>query len=348
MNVVRTKPLPATALCEMLLRQSPGCAYLLKRDGKFQGVYGDAPRVFGHSAAECGTRRFTHLCSPVSRDAWSARLERVFTGHTVRAAGQFAGGCFAMTLFPVRLPDGEIAFAGGMAYPLPGSGVVLRTLAALDASHERLCRLLHDHMGQSLSAAGLQLDLLRMDLADSGQPVPQRITEVQGMLESVVELVRDANRELNPATAERVGLRAALDRLAGSLRANFHGNVRVFADPKAQPPPEIAAALYRIAQEAIAQATGRADCSVIEILLKCLRSGPMLEIRDNGCDGAETSPEAGGLLVMQYFAEQAGLELQITSAPGEGTVVQAHYYSPSGPAPVRAAPACPQTVEVSD
>ena len=46
--------LATAALCEILFRQSPGCAWLLKRDGAFQAVYGDAARVFGHKAAEWG------------------------------------------------------------------------------------------------------------------------------------------------------------------------------------------------------------------------------------------------------------------------------------------------------
>jgi hypothetical protein len=138
-------------------------------------------------------------------------------------------------MFPVQPPDGEIAFAGGMAHEMPEGDLVLRTLEALESRSRPAPQLLHDHVGQSLSAAGLQLDLLRMDLA-SALPVPQRIGEIQAMLDTVMGLVRDVNRELNPAVAERTGLRAALDLLAGRLRADFKGNVRVFADAAAQPP----------------------------------------------------------------------------------------------------------------
>ena len=197
-------------------------------------------------------------------------------------------------------------------------------------------QLLHDRVGQSLSAAGLQLDLLRMDLAESALPIPQRIGEIQAMLETVMGLVRDVNRELNPAVAERTGLRAAWTGWPG-LRANFKGNVRVFADAAAQPAPEVAAALYRVAEEAAGRAARRAGCSAIEILLKSLRSGPMLEIRDNGgFDAADRAFRGAGLdfLVMQYFADRAGIELQIDSAPDKGTVVRALCRFGNGPGPV--------------
>jgi signal transduction histidine kinase len=328
---------PAAALCEMLLRQSPGCAWLLRRDGAFQALYGDAPRVFGRAAAELESLIFTDLFEPPARLSWLGRLDRVFKGERLAAAARFGAGAstFSIAMFPVRLPEGEIAFAGGMAHEMPEGGLVLGALEALEADRARLPQLLHDRVAQSLSAAGLQFDLLRMDLAESALPIPPRVGEIQAILETVIEVVRDVNRELNPAIAERIGLRAALDRLAGRLRANFKGNVQVFADAAAQPVPQAAAALYRIAQEAAGQAARRPGCSNIEILLKSLRSGTALEVRDNaqGFDAADSVVRgAEELLVMQYFADRAGIELQIDSAPDKGTVVRALHRSPETPA----------------
>jgi len=322
------RPLPAAALCERLLRQSPGCAWLLLPAGTFQAVYGDAPRVFGRPAAELQSLNFADLSVPPTRSLWIGRLRRVFQGETLAAPGRFGAEAptFSITLFPVRSPRGEVALAGCMAHEMPEAALLLRALEALEIDRARLSRLLHDYVGQSLSAAGLQLDLLRMDLAQSALPIPQRIGELQAMLETLMGLVRDVNRELNPALAERVGLRAALDGLAGRLRVDFKGNVRVLADATARPAPEAAAALYRIAQEAAGYAARRAGCSAIEILLKSLRSGPALEIRDNapGFD-TDRALQGGGLefLVMRHFADRADIELQIDSAPDKGTVVRA-------------------------
>ena len=329
MTPAPAKPLPAATLCEMLLRQSSGCAWLLHRAGTFHAVYGDAVRVFGRAAAELESLNFTDASVPLARSVWIGRLERVFQGETLAASGRFgeSAPAFSIAMFPVRSPRGEVAFAGCLAHAVPEAALVLRALEALEIDRARLSQLLHDYVGQSLSAAGLQLDLLRMDLAESAVPIPQRIGEIQAMLETAMGLVRDVNRELNPAVAERVGLRAALDRLAGRLRANFNGNVRVFADATAQPAPEAAAALYRIAQEAAGHAARRAGCSAIEILLKSLRTGTALEIRDNGpvFDAADRAFRGAGLelLVMQHFADRAGIELEIDSAPDKGTVVRA-------------------------
>jgi hypothetical protein len=318
----------APALSELLLRQSPGCAWLLERDGKFHAVYGDAARVFGDEATEPAARNFMDLCEPPARAVWTGRLQRVFAGETIAAAGRLGRGrTFSITLFPVRPSSGEIAFAGGVAHEMPEAGFVLDTLESSETTRVRLSRLLHDHIGQGLSAAGLQLDLLRMDLAEGSLPVSARLGELQATLESIIEKLRTVNRELNPAVAERVGLRAALDCLAGRLRADFKGNLRVFADATAQPPPEAAAALYRIAEEAAGLAARRTGCSTIEILLKSLRSGTALEIRDNGpgVEPADRVWQDGGLefLVMRHFAERGAIELTIGSAPDQGTVIRA-------------------------
>ena len=312
----------------MLLRQGTGCAWLLGREGDFHAVYGDARRVFGRTAADLESLNFADVSVPPARALWIGRLERVFQGETLAASSRFAEDAptFSVALSPVRSPEGEVAFAGCTAHQMPDAAIILRALDALETDHARFCRLLHDCVGQSLSAAGLQLDLLRMDLADSALPVLRRIGDIQATLEAVMGVAREINCELNPMATERIGLRAALDLLAGHLRADFKGNVRVFADSTAQPAPEAAVALYRIAEEAAGYAAKRAGCTTIEILLKSLRSGPALEIRDDGAAfDAGGALDGGGpeFLMLRHFADRAGIELDIESSSGAGTVVRA-------------------------
>ncbi len=313
---------------EMLIRQSPHCAWLLNRDQTFHAAFGDAARVFGRPDHELAGVCFTDLLDPEIRPPWIRQLERVFQGESVRASCRLAGGTFSVTMFPVQAPGKGVVFAGCMAHEERERGALLRTLESLESERARLGQILHDHVGQNLSAVGLQLDLLRMDLAENSVPAPTRVDQIQEMLETLIGLVRDVNRDLDVAPADRIGLRAALDALAGRLRGSFKGNVRVFADATAPPPPpKIAAALYRIAQEAAGSAARREGCSAIEILVKSLRSGTALEVRDNAAtgDGAGSPFESGALdlLVMQHFAEAAGIELQIESVPEKGTMVRA-------------------------
>jgi signal transduction histidine kinase len=182
-------------------------------------------------------------------------------------------------------------------------------------------------VGQNLTAFGLQLDLIRMDLETLSPPTCARVAEIQHLIESIMEEVRDYSYELNPSAVERAGLRAALDRLVGRIRPRFAGSVRLNVDPSLKLDPQIASAFYSIAQEAVENAVQHSSCSAIEIAVKSTREGPSLEVRDNG-RGFDPGDIFGGrrglgLLSMEHYAAQAGLDLSITSNQESGTAVRA-------------------------
>src|SRR5579864_3966433 len=69
----------------------------------------------------------------------------------------------------------------------------------------RAGRTLHDHVGSSLSAAGVQLQVLRMDL-----PAAQaQIDETLRILEGALDRIRDLSNDLCPSPAYRGGLKQA-------------------------------------------------------------------------------------------------------------------------------------------
>ena len=323
---VMVRALPASALDAMLLAHSRGCVWLLGQDGSFQAIRGNAKSVFGRDAAELEGSSFGNLVPATLRPFWGERAERIFSGETLGASARFLepGPAFFVMLFPVPSAHGEIEFAAGAAQSLPESDALMGTLEP--AERTRLSQFMHDGFGQGLTAAGLQLDLLRLDLPEDAVSLRERIGQIQAMLETAMGLLREFQRELCPPAAERVGLRGALDGLAGELRTGFKGNVRLFADATAQPAPEAAAAMFRIAQQAAQRAARRASCSAIEILLKTLRGAYAIEVRDNAPEPPAWSGvfEAEGFefLVMQRMAERAGLELQVESAPGKITAVR--------------------------
>jgi signal transduction histidine kinase len=182
-------------------------------------------------------------------------------------------------------------------------------------------------VGQNLTALGLQLDLIRMDLENVSPETCARVVEIQKILEAMMQRVREYSYELNPATVERAGLRSALDRLTGRVRGRFSGTLRVNVDPSLKIDSKVASAMYQIAQEAVENAIQHAGCSAIEIAIKITRAATALEIKDNG-KGFDTSDllrggRGLGLLSMEHYAAQAGLDLSITSSREMGTTVRA-------------------------
>ena len=153
------------------------------------------------------------------------------------------------------------------------------------------------------------------------------MAEIQEIIGEMMESVREYSYELNPNTVERAGLRPALDRFLSRLRTRYAGTLRANVDPSLKIDPKAAPAFYQIAQESVENAVHHSGCSSIEISVKSTRTGTILEIRDNGHGFDPADVMAGrrglGLLSMEHYAVEAGLELSITSSLENGTLVRA-------------------------
>jgi len=323
----------AAALCEEFLEQCPLCHWVVDPFLRFVRISGNVEPIFGRPASELKGTAVAKLGN--SRPAtWTERFGRVFAGETVALREIVGSVAWGITLFPIRV-EGEIRYAGGLArdnapWIKAEQDLRHRVLTALNAQEfERsmLSRFLHDSVGQNLTAFGLQLDLIRMDLEPISPESGARLGEIQKLLEEMMEKVREYSYELNPSTVERAGLRSALDRLAGRIRERFAGALRINVDPSLKLEKKTAAAFYHIAQEAVENSVQHSGCSTIEIAIKSSRAGTFLEVRDNG-RGFDPADVAGtgrglGILTMQHYAAQAGLDLSVTSHRGRGTVVRA-------------------------
>ncbi len=207
--------------------------------------------------------------------------------------------------------------------------LLVSVMNAREQEGARVSRVLHDEVGQVLSAIGLQLDLLRMDLHDKAADNTKRIREIQKVLELSVGQVRDLSYELNPAIVERTGLQFALDRAVGRYRKGFAGKIRLLFDSSVRLPVETATALYKIAEQAIDNAVRHSGATRVEILVRPVKQGVSLEVRDNGAGFPVEQKTAGntglGLHLMRYHSTQAGLRFSVASSPEKGTIVKAIY-----------------------
>ncbi len=212
-----------------------------------------------------------------------------------------------------------------------------RLLAAVVNSREqegaRVARLLHDEVGQILSAAGLHLDVLRMDIEDDTPEVARRISETQKLLEQAVDQVRALSYELNPEVVERAGLPAAMDQLVGRYRNRSQIKIRLLFDASFRLPGHVATAVYKIADRALDNAVRHSGCKRIELFVRPARQGVVLEVRDNGSgfdfEGVSEEPAGLGLLLMGCYAEQGGLQFEVQTGPGKGTIVKAWTTEPA-------------------
>ena len=207
-----------------------------------------------------------------------------------------------------------------------------RILNQLNQARERegfrLSRLLHDEIGQTLSAVGLHLDLVRMDVETDHPDVAQRITACQEILEQALEQVRRLTCELHPEVVRRAGCATALSGLAARFQKPGGPEIRLNHDTAAHLTEAVEKACYRIAEQAIDNAVRHAGASLIEVTLGALRGGGGgVRIADDGAGfdlrSARREQCGLGLLLMKWEAERAGLTLRIRTAAGKGTIVRA-------------------------
>jgi len=321
-------------LAELYLGESPACHWIADPDGRFVRVYGQACSLFGRVADDLRGRVLEAISPPEQAALWRSRFARVLAGETLSLHERRPKASWYVSLFPLRM-EGEVRYVGGLGREVTAWGAaedelrhtVLGALKAQEYQRTMVARFLHDSVGQTLTALGLRLDLVRMDLEDVAPETRQRVTEIQELIGEMMESVREYSYELNPSTVERAGLRPALDRLLGRVRSRYAGTLRANVDPSLKLDPKVAAAMYQIVQEAVENAVQHSSCASIEISVKSTRTGTFLEVRDNGRGFDPADVVAGrrglGLLSMEHHAAEAGLDLSITSTLECGTTVRA-------------------------
>ncbi|MBZ5633824.1 MAG: hypothetical protein LAO55_11940 [Acidobacteriia bacterium] len=178
----------------------------------------------------------------------------------------------------------------------------------------RAGRTLHDHIGSSLSAAGVQLQLLSMDMPAA----QERIGETLRILEEALDRVRDLSQNLCPSPAYRGGLKQALLRLVDQYGSGSC-QIEVEYSVTAAVPAEIAVALYEAGCAAVEQALQRGAARVNIAVRGTGRV--VLRIVD---DGRKTG-RARALSAIRSLAREQGLAFECTT--GKSTIVSICYAS---------------------
>lgn len=186
---------------------------------------------------------------------------------------------------------------------------------------------LHDGPVQRLTALMLRLESAMIAL-DHGRMdrAHEIVAAMQPALGAEIAKLRTLMVELRPPVLDTMGVMAALtDHVA---RLDLGGaDVQVGRDLEQVVRPmdhERETVMYRIAQEAIANAVQHASAAHIDVSLGEDGEDVVLEVRDDGVgfDPKEAAASGRfGLAGMRERAEMVGGSLAVVSAPGAGTTV---------------------------
>ena len=192
-----------------------------------------------------------------------------------------------------------------------------------EAEQRRIGQDLHDGLCQYLAGLTCCASSLRDDLQKLHLPTEaDTADELARLLQDAVVQTRDLARRLVPAHIDRLGLVLALELLAHSV-TRLHGVNCTFARHGEVPncDQHTAIHLYRIAQEAINNATRHGQAKNIVISLDAADHLMTLCISDDGGGISESHSEGTGLTIMRYRARLVGGELTIGRRNGTGTTL---------------------------
>lgn len=195
------------------------------------------------------------------------------------------------------------------------------------AEHEqrRIGQDLHDDVGQELTGLALMVESLVEAMEESQSPEIALVHRVSEGLRRVQEGMRILSRGLMPVEVDAEGLMSALNDLAGRIGLNHELTCRFECrEPVRVENNQTATQLYRIAQEAVANAVRHAQARRIVLQLTQEKDQVRLEIRDDGpglWNPGEQHGEGMGLRIMRNRAELIGARLRIETREGRGTRV---------------------------
>jgi signal transduction histidine kinase len=207
--------------------------------------------------------------------------------------------------------------------------LLARLLSAQEDERRRVAHDLHDELGQYLTT--LNIGLRTLEETHSLEEIQTRARELRGIGAAAHEEIRRLVHGLRPAVLDDVGLTAALERLTAEMRDTNAVEISLsfIGMNDNRLPATIETALYRIVQEATANAVRHGKAKQIQIDVTRRAEEVELCIVDRGCgfDVTRVSkrPAADGpigLFGIRQRTEELRGEVTIESAIGIGTKIR--------------------------
>jgi signal transduction histidine kinase len=216
-----------------------------------------------------------------------------------------------------------------------------RMLVVQEEERRTIARELHDEIGQTLSGIMMQLGTAKGLLPKSAKSARSILDQVEALIQQTLEQSRMLIAGLRPPVLDDLGLGPAIRRLGSEFQEEVGTLVEI--DTTGLPerlPASIEVALFRIIQEALTNVRKHAHARRVSITLAKENEIVLLSVQDDGVGFEKQitpSPSSGdltlmgnwlipaghfGLIGIQERAAQLGGQLNLTSAPGQGTTLR--------------------------
>jgi signal transduction histidine kinase len=195
-----------------------------------------------------------------------------------------------------------------------------RAIEAQDRERRRIAGALHDDVVQDLAGLGFSLSAAA---SSDNSPILQ---EAADQTRQTMRKLRSVLVDIYPPSLRRAGLQSAIDDLTAPLVAEG-ANVEVDVPAAPGLPEQTEALIFRAVQEGLRNAAKHAEATNVEVHVAVGHGRATATVSDDGrgFDAARAVNGAGdahmGLTFLSDLASDAGGELRLRSAPGEGTTL---------------------------
>ena len=201
-----------------------------------------------------------------------------------------------------------------------------RLINAQEMERTRIARDLHDDLSQQLAGLAILTSNLKREVARSGSAadVDRAFATLQERITAAAQNVRNLSHELHPSVLEHAGLGAALQRLCSDVEQRHRLKVICRSPEDLEVTPDVALALFRIAQEALTNAVRHAKACTILVELSATSEGVQLSVVDDGV-GFVPAERSNGGLGLRSIDERVRLnqgQVRLNTRPGAGTSLE--------------------------
>ncbi|HEV3377980.1 MAG TPA: ATP-binding protein [Thermoleophilaceae bacterium] len=195
-----------------------------------------------------------------------------------------------------------------------------RTIKAESEVRRRVAEAIHDGPVQELIGLDMILASARKAAADGRrEEAAALLDDARELAERNIRALRDEIVDLGPYAFEELGFDVAIENCIPVWKRRYRFEVMATIE-RIELPPEMAGALFRIAQEAVVNAGRHAGADTVSISLRTVNSDVELRVTDNGHGFEDADPlgssEPGhlGLASMRERAELLDGRLEIESS----------------------------------
>jgi signal transduction histidine kinase len=199
-----------------------------------------------------------------------------------------------------------------------------RLVQAQELERKSLSRELHDQVGQTLTALGIEIgNLASAREADPGT-FRTRLEEVKTLNAQAIGTIRDLAMGLRPSMLDDLGLEPALQWQGREFSRHTGVPAAVQVDGNLELTDAQRTCIYRVVQEALTNCARHAHPKNVLVSLQSRGDQVIVVVQDDG-DGFDAALRAQGglgLLGMQERVAELDGKLKISSAPNKGTTIR--------------------------